>query len=52
MTTKDQIIQTGKNVLEIEADAVRAIAARLDENFAQAVELLSQTKARVIVIGM
>ncbi len=52
MTTKDQIVQTGKNVLEIEADAVRAIAARLDENFAQAVELLSQTKARVIVIGM
>ena len=52
MTSKDKIIQTGKNVLEIEAEAVRAIAARLDENFAQAVELLSQTKARVIVIGM
>ncbi|MCJ7579428.1 MAG: KpsF/GutQ family sugar-phosphate isomerase, partial [Candidatus Aminicenantes bacterium] len=52
MTTKKEIIQTGKNVLEIEADAVRAIAARLDENFAQAVELLSQTKARVIVLGM
>ena len=52
MTTKDQIIQTGKNVLEIEADAVRAVAARLDENFAQAVDLLSKTKARVIVIGM
>jgi arabinose-5-phosphate isomerase len=52
MTTKDQIVQIGKNVLEIEAEAVRTIAARLDENFAQAVELLSQTKARVIVIGM
>ncbi len=52
MTTKDEIVQTGKNVLEIEADAVRAIADRLDENFAQAVELLSETKARVIVIGM
>jgi len=52
MTTKEKIVQTGKNVLEIEADAVRAIASRLDENFAQAVELLSQTKARVIVLGM
>ncbi len=52
MTTKDQIVKIGKNVLEIEADAVRAVAARLDKNFAQAVELLSQTKARVIVLGM
>ncbi|MFC2160330.1 SIS domain-containing protein [Acidobacteriota bacterium] len=52
MITKEKIVQTGKNVLEIEAEAVRAIAARLDENFYQAVELLSQTKARVIVLGM
>lgn len=52
MISKDQVIQTGKNVLQIEAEAVRSIAARLDEKFAQAVELLSQTKARVIVIGM
>lgn len=52
MTTIKQIVQIGKNVLEIEADAVRAVAARLDESFAQAVELLYQTKARVIVLGM
>ncbi|MFC2164449.1 SIS domain-containing protein [Acidobacteriota bacterium] len=49
---KEQIIQTGKNVLEIEAKAVKALAARLDANFAQAVELISQAKARVIVMGM
>jgi arabinose-5-phosphate isomerase len=49
---KEQIIQTGKNVLEIEAKAVKALAARLDANFAQAVELISQGKARVIVMGM
>jgi arabinose-5-phosphate isomerase len=49
---KEQIIQTGKNVLEIEAKAVKALAARLDVNFAQAVELISQAKARVIVMGM
>ncbi len=52
MTSKDKIIRIGKNVLEIEAEAVRTIASRLDENFALAVELISQTKARVIVIGM
>jgi len=49
---KEQIIQTGKHVLEIEAKAVKALAARLDASFAQAVELISQAKARIIVMGM
>lgn len=49
---KDDIIQTGKNVLNIESKAVKALASRLDENFVQAVELLSKTKSRVIVTGM
>lgn len=51
MTTKD-IIATGKEVLGVEADALASLASRLDENFARAVELLSQTKSRVIVTGM
>lgn len=49
---KDEIIQTGKNVLEIEAKAVNSLSSRLDENFAKAVELLSKTKSRVIVTGI
>jgi len=49
---KEHIIQTGKNVLEIEAQAVKALASQLDSHFAQAVELISQAKARVIVMGM
>ena len=52
MTTKNQIIQTGKDVLQIEAEAVKDLATKLDDNFAQAVELISLTRARVIVIGM
>ena len=52
MTTKKQILQTGKEVLEIEAHAVSALASQLDENFVEAVDLISKTKARVIVIGM
>lgn len=50
--TKNDIIRTGKYVLETEAKAVKTLASVLDENFAKAVELLFQTKSRVIVTGM
>jgi arabinose-5-phosphate isomerase len=49
---KEDIIQTGKNVLEIEADAVKRLASRLDDHFAGAIDLLSQASSRVIVMGM
>lgn len=49
---KDEIIKTGKEVLKIEAKAVENLASRLDEKFAEAVELLSEIKSRVIVTGM
>ncbi len=49
---KDEIIRIGKKVLNIEADAVKALASSLDDNFFKAVELLFNSKARVIVIGM
>ena len=50
--TKDEILQIGKKVLEIECDAIKTLASKLDENFFNAVDLLSKTKSRVIVIGM
>ena len=50
--TKDEIIQTGKKVLRIEADAVKTLASNLDENFFNVVELLFNSKSRVIVTGM
>lgn len=49
---KDEIIRIGKKVLNIEADAVKALASSLDDNFFKAVDLLSHSKARVIVTGM
>ncbi len=49
---KNDIIQTGKEVLEIEAKAVASLVPRLDEHFARAVDLLSKIKSRVIVTGM
>ncbi len=49
---KTHIIKTGREVLEIESRTLAALAPRLDENFARAVELLAKTKSRVIVTGM
>ncbi len=50
--TKDEIIKLGREVLEIEAQAVGALVPKLDESFALAVDLLSKTKSRVIITGM
>ncbi len=50
--TKKEIINVGKQVLELEAKAVQALVPRLDESFADAVEALSRTKSRVIITGM
>jgi arabinose-5-phosphate isomerase len=46
------IIQKGKNVVRIEAEAVRALESRIDQSFEKAVRLLLACKGRVIVTGM
>jgi arabinose-5-phosphate isomerase len=46
------IIQKAKNVIRIEAEAVRALENRIDRNFEKAVSLLLACKGRVIVTGM
>jgi len=51
MTNKD-IIAIGRRVLEIESEALSALAPRLDESFARAVRLLAVSRARIIVTGM
>jgi len=45
-------LEMARDVLQIEADAVRGLAARLDERFTRAVELLLQCKGRVVVSGI
>jgi arabinose-5-phosphate isomerase len=54
VTPKSQarIVDRGRRVLEMERDAIAATAVRLDESFAQAVELMRQAKGRVIVTGV
>jgi arabinose-5-phosphate isomerase len=48
----DATLELARRVLEIEADAVRALIARIDARFAAAVDLVDRRKGRVVVSGM
>ncbi|MDX1480809.1 MAG: KpsF/GutQ family sugar-phosphate isomerase [Woeseiaceae bacterium] len=48
----DELNAIAARVLDIESDAVRRLAERLDESFAAACDLCLHTRGRVIVIGM
>ena len=50
--TKEEIIEEGKRVVRVELEAVRALLDRIDESFAEAVELLYRCRGRVVVTGM
>ena len=45
-------IEKAKEVIRIEAEAVRALEARIDERFQKAIQILLNCKGRVIVTGM
>ena len=45
-------IELAKSVLLIEADAVAALAQKLDDNFTKAVAIILQCQGRVVVSGM
>lgn len=45
-------IKRGRQVLEIEANAIRALIDRLDHRFERAVALLDRCQGRVVVTGM
>jgi len=47
-----QTLQLAREVLEIEAQAVQGLAARLDERFVQAVQLILACRGRVVVSGI
>jgi arabinose-5-phosphate isomerase len=50
--TGEELIKRAKNVIQIEADSVKALIERIDENFVRAVDILYHCKGRVIVVGM
>ena len=47
-----QTLELARQVLTTEADAVRALAGRLDDNFPLAIELILACRGRVVVSGM
>ncbi|MBF0285424.1 MAG: KpsF/GutQ family sugar-phosphate isomerase [Magnetococcales bacterium] len=49
---RQEILETGRGALRMEADAVRALADRVDEGFVRAVELLYHCLGRVVAAGM
>jgi len=51
-STGKSTLELARQVLEIEADAVRALAARIDERFLAAVELIHKRSGRVVVSGI
>ena len=52
MANHTEILEAARKVIQIEADAVETLAARLDEDFAKAVEMILACSGRVIVTGM
>lgn len=51
-TTNAQFIASGKQVVDIELNAIAALSSRLDEQFANACKLLMQCQGKVVVSGM
>lgn len=52
MTSKSNIISNAINTLQMEADAVRALSDRVDEDFVRTVEKILQISGRVVVTGI
>lgn len=46
------MIETGKEVLEIEAGAITGAIKKLDQNFKKAVEMMFAAKGRIVITGM
>jgi arabinose-5-phosphate isomerase len=52
MNDPDELLAAAREVLAQEAEAIHALAARLDGDFLRAVDRILQTEARVVVTGM
>src|SRR5512133_1616005 len=50
--TGDQAIQEAREVLKIEAESILRLVDRIDGRFAEAVDIISRSKGRVIVTGI
>lgn len=50
--TSDEIIQKGKEVIRIEAEAVANLSGSINDQFAKAVNVINESKGRVVLTGM
>ena len=50
--TSEDIIKNGKEVIRIEAESIANLNDRIDEEFARAVDIIYQSKGRVVLTGM
>jgi arabinose-5-phosphate isomerase len=50
--TEEEIIQKGKEVIRIEAEAVAGLSEGINEDFVKAVETIVECKGRVVLTGM
>lgn len=50
--TSEEIIQKGKEVIRIEAEAVVNLAESINAQFVKAVEIIGESKGRVVLTGM
>ena len=51
-TDNEDVVAHGRTVIAIEAEAVGALGARIDANFAAACTMILECAGRVVVIGM
>lgn len=52
LESRAKILELGRQVLEIEADAVSALARRIDQSFIAAIELVLACRGHVVVSGI
>lgn len=52
MKKAKSVIESGKEVLRLEAKAISSLIPRLDERFSRAVDMILKCKSRVVVTGM
>ncbi|TFG52739.1 MAG: KpsF/GutQ family sugar-phosphate isomerase [Gemmatimonadales bacterium] len=51
-TNRASLVDIGRRVLQMEADALGEVAARLDEAFTRAVDICARARGRIIVSGV
>ncbi len=52
MMTVNDVLSSAKEVFEIEANSIMRLVNRLDENYEKAIEILYNSKGKVVVTGM